>query len=509
MRSKIFVVELDGGTWDVILPLIKQGKLPYFKRLIENGAWGDLMSDQPMISPRIWTSIFSGKHSTKHGVEFFGDTSNAVRQKRIWDIFNDSGNKVGVMGSLVTWPPYPINGFIIPSIFSITPETYPQEYSFFQGIVLNERKKLLQQDVRRRNKVKELLSATYNLRNHGISNDTFFSAFKYMFWQNIVHRSRLDRYWRKATLYHKMLTDMCVYLYKKYGPDFITFHIHLCDALSHRYWEFHEPSQFPETPKRKIKKYSEVIANSYIEVDQTIGKFINMMDPNTKLIVVSDHGFGALPSAIQPHVLDIDKFLKILGLENKVIPARFGIKVFLTFAKRDKDEMKKTMDIIDKIVFKDSGERLFKTELSERYISISTIPKLWRTHVQDDLLVIVGTYGAYTFKELFPKRKLKITGIHKEKGIMIFYGQDIREGTRLKPASVFDITPTLLTLAGYPAAKDMDGKVILEIFKDKYLESNPVTYVDTYENEKKDFKEEEEPLDYSKIKDRLETLGYI
>ena len=125
----------DGATWDII-------SLPDIRGLLEFGTAGVLMSELPAVSPKLWTCMLSGKNAKKTGIDFFGYTSKMVQCKRLWDIFSEAGLTVGVFGSFVTWPPYKVNGFMIPAIDSVGPETYPEDYEFFQEIALNERKKV-------------------------------------------------------------------------------------------------------------------------------------------------------------------------------------------------------------------------------------------------------------------------------------------------------------------------------------------------------------------------------
>ncbi len=505
--SKILIVEVDGGTWDVMKPLVDKGRLPNIKGLMDRGSWGVLRSEQPMISPRIWTSIFTGKSSEKHGVEFFGDSAKSVRQKRLWDIFNDQGNKVGVVGSLVTWPPYPINGFIIPSVFAMGPETYPEEYSSFQEVVLRERRKLTQK-ASRSGKLFAILKAVKGLQRNGISNSTFLYMLKYFLWEKAGSHTPLDKYWRKATIYHRMLTELFINLYKRHRPEFATFHVHLCDAISHRYWESYEPEKFSKAPDAATAKFAGVIPEAYMELDRTVGAFLDMIDDDTSVVLVSDHGFGAMPDAIQPHILDIERFLKILGLENSVIPARFGIKVYLTFPSRDKEEMARAKGVIEKIAFAGTKESIFKVDQYERYLSIQTTTKLWRTDVNDDTEVSVADLGTYRFADLFPTRKLRVTGVHKDNGIFLFHGKGVKRGSSLGDASIMDVAPTVLALAGYPVAKDMDGSPVKAIFTKDFLKEHPIRYVESYESGEA-ASGKEEPVDYAKMRKRLESLGYM
>lgn len=51
---------------------------------------------------------------------------------------------------------------------------------------------------------------------------------------------------------------------------------------------------------------------------------------------------------------------------------------------------------------------------------------------------------------------------HREFGILVMKGPGIKQDQRLYGVNLLDIAPTLLTLAGLPAGRDMDGKPLLE-----------------------------------------------
>ncbi len=58
------------------------------------------------------------------------------------------------------------------------------------------------------------------------------------------------------------------------------------------------------------------------------------------------------------------------------------------------------------------------------------------------------------------------TGIHHPQGLIMARGAGIRRGVRLPrdACTVLDVTPTLLALLGLPVARDMDGRVLDELF---------------------------------------------
>jgi len=54
---------------------------------------------------------------------------------------------------------------------------------------------------------------------------------------------------------------------------------------------------------------------------------------------------------------------------------------------------------------------------------------------------------------------------HSLRGMAVLYGEDVKPKTRLKDASLLDITPTILHYLGLPVDSRIDGKPLLEAFK--------------------------------------------
>jgi len=505
-NRKIIVIELDGGSWNIINPLIEEAKLPNIKRLIENGASGQLISVLPAISPKIWTSIFSGKKHHKTGIDFFGGNSKMVKCKRVWDIFSEKGLKVGIFGSFVTWPPYRVKGFMIPAVDSLGTETYPSEYEFFQEIALNERKKIK----RIRSKkigFENLFYYAYKLKTNGVSNKTFLHTFNYFVQEKIRRFNQKDKYWRKLILHAKISTEFFIALYRLYQPHFANFHIHICDSTSHRYWAFYEPSKFDQVDRVLVKKYKDVIPNAYVKADESIGKILSQVDEHTTVIVASDHGFKALLGAIKPYDLNISRFLDVLGLRQKVVAARFGPGLYLYF--QHEELMNNIAGVLRNAELREIDEKVFNVRLFEK-ILIVTKPN-WRVDVskiKEDSLIDFGKYGIYKFHDIFTPQETEMSGVHKKEGILILSGPNIKAGARIENPSIYDITPTILTLMGYSVARDMDGRVLTEALTDEFLSGNPVIYIDSYENSFIE-KSKLEEVDHKKIEERLESLGYL
>lgn len=99
---------------------------------------------------------------------------------------------------------------------------------------------------------------------------------------------------------------------------------------------------------------------------------------------------------------------------------------------------------------------------------------------------------------------------HRKFGIFVAAGPDFKKGEKAFGISLIDIAPTLLHLHGLPIGNDMDGKPLLEIFK------NPGTpkYIDSWETVEGDFGENKDQREFSSLSDQetmqqLIELGYV
>jgi predicted AlkP superfamily phosphohydrolase/phosphomutase len=70
--------------------------------------------------------------------------------------------------------------------------------------------------------------------------------------------------------------------------------------------------------------------------------------------------------------------------------------------------------------------------------------------------------GAFFQKQL-PREDY--SGTHRPEGIVIARGPEIRKGHRLRQADIIDIAPTLLHILEIPIPRDMDGKVLQDLFE--------------------------------------------
>ncbi len=125
---RVYVIGLDGATWDIIDPLIAEGKLPVFKALKENGAWARLRTFDPTLSAVVWTSIATGKTMIKHGIvdwTFVNQhnlevpySSSEKRVPSIWEMMDEHGLRSVVLNWFVTYPPDVVRGVVVSDSFA-------------------------------------------------------------------------------------------------------------------------------------------------------------------------------------------------------------------------------------------------------------------------------------------------------------------------------------------------------------------------------------------------------
>lgn len=140
--SQVLVIGLDGATFDLIHPLIAQGFLPNLRSLISKGASSQLSSTIPPVTASAWTSFMTGKNPGKHGLFDFMRrrpdsydltpvSSHDRDGKAVWEIASEAGKQCIVMGVPVTYPPTPLNGLMVTGM--LTPRGAP-DYTYPAGL---------------------------------------------------------------------------------------------------------------------------------------------------------------------------------------------------------------------------------------------------------------------------------------------------------------------------------------------------------------------------------------
>jgi Flp pilus assembly protein TadD len=122
--ARLLVIGLDGAEWRVVDALMEQGKLPNLSRLVAKGVRARLRTIDPILSPVVWTTVATGFLPDRHGVLDFlvtdtrtgakvPVTSRQRKVRAVWNLLNDAGLRVGVIGWWATWPAEEVDGYIV------------------------------------------------------------------------------------------------------------------------------------------------------------------------------------------------------------------------------------------------------------------------------------------------------------------------------------------------------------------------------------------------------------
>ncbi len=278
--KKVIVFGLDGATFDLIKPWAQEGKLPTLKRLMDEGVHSTLTSTIPFATIPAWPSFATGCNPGKHGFyDFFKQKDNsyeltvellpskAIKQPILWDILSQANKKVALINVPSTYPPTKVNGYMITGM--LTPPrakyTYPPE---------------LQSELKR-----EL--GRYNI---------FFSLLSAKNPNALVEDLEETLEQRlKATLY----------LWKEKQPDYLMVVDSGIDRAEHELWRFLDPSN-PLYSSKDIEIYGNPLLRYYQKADKGLAKVLELLDDNTTLIVMSDHGQGSLKKFVNLNLFLID-----------------------------------------------------------------------------------------------------------------------------------------------------------------------------------------------------------
>ncbi|HEV8049394.1 MAG TPA: alkaline phosphatase family protein [Thermoplasmata archaeon] len=133
-RRRVLVLGLDGGTFDLLDPLMRNGTLPFLASLAERGLRAPLASVYPPKTIPAWYSFATGLDPGSLGIFGFTEPDGGPGRSKIVQSFRpaeavwDHLSRRGIPVGLINFPlrsGYPIHGFVIPGMLSENPPTYP------------------------------------------------------------------------------------------------------------------------------------------------------------------------------------------------------------------------------------------------------------------------------------------------------------------------------------------------------------------------------------------------
>jgi len=293
---KVFVLGIDSAEPELVFGKW-YSELPTIKSLAEDGAWGKIASTVPPITCPSWVSGLTGLNPGHLGLydlryrkrgsytEFGIVSSRMVSKPRVWDVLSKRGKKCGVVFVPVTYPPVPLNGFMVSSFLTPTtksPFTYPRSLKeeLFRIIGGEDRYIIDVYDYRRKDP-RQLMEELRAKTEHD------FKIIRYL----------LKKPW-----------------------DFFMAVVMSIDRAQHTLWKFfdREHPRFVEDPELK-----DGLLELHKQIDEELAKTLELLPRDTAVIVVSDHGAKRMYYRINVNeILAEEGFLKLREKPRRVTSLR-------------------------------------------------------------------------------------------------------------------------------------------------------------------------------------------
>lgn len=552
MKKKVVVFGIDGGTFNIMKPLMQRNRLQNIASLLQRGSSASLISIVPPITAPAWSSFMTGVNPGKHGIFDFisdihnyakeGDVLNSthIRAKTIWQALSEAGKKLIVIGVPFAYPPVKINGSMISLSMSNIMDTYPQE---------------LKQEI------EDKIGYDYD-RCKPV--DTFGEMPKDKVLDEIIVRNRYLT---------EKIKEMSCYMLDNKEWDFFMSHFMATDTIQHYFWHFMD-KEHPSHDETLAEKYKNTINETYEDVDQAIGEILKKAGTDCNVMIVSDHGFApvyqffyvnkwleeigllkikktgscrwefASPSLYKilfkagyekfgnnlpevfrkfrvPAVKKIEKNIaEMIDWNNtKAYASPFGININLrgrepggiVSAKGEYEEIKKLVkEKLLKLADHETGEQLikkvyFKDEVYKgRFVDNAS--DIFFFFDKPCFLQSSSINNNAIFEKLSHRNFATANHRYSPEGIFVISGADICAKNNISPASILDMAPTILYLMGADIPKVMDGRLLEEIINPEKINLHLPKYSEGEEILKDDsgtyFEDEH-------IKEHLRRLGYL
>lgn len=282
----LLILGLDGATLDLVAPWVEDGTLPHLGELMRKGAWGRLSSTIPPATFPSWTSFMTGVNPGRHGIfDFTRREPGAYRVRfvngtfrkvpTIWRLLSQAGRHVTVLGLPGTYPPEPLNGYMI-SGFD-TPVTTRADSSFVYPA-----------------------SFAADLERYGGFSFADFQEFSVgPGWHERALASLLEGIERKGRLAQALLS--------RRPWDCFMLLMGESDTVAHHFWSFHDPKS-PRFDAAGATRLGDPIRLVYQALDRLVGRLVTR-HPEADFLIASDHGFGGVGNT----ALYLNRFLAEQG----------------------------------------------------------------------------------------------------------------------------------------------------------------------------------------------------
>jgi predicted AlkP superfamily phosphohydrolase/phosphomutase len=506
--TRQLLVGLDAMEWNLVTRWTAAGKLPTFRRLIEQGTRAELATTAAQLPDTVWACLYTGVNPAKFEKYFYVQydprtqglrhvLDDEITRPPLWDYLSQAGLRVGVVDVPKFKLSQSLNGFQLTNWGAHATKT---ARASSPSSLLNE------------------VNARFG--RHPVGDCDAVDAKPHALTE--LRRKVIEGVHRHGELFRWLMHE------RRWDVFFAGFSAPHC--IGHHFWHGADPSH-PRHHEAADHGLADTIEQVYRAIDRELGEMIAMVGPETLVMVTAAHGMGPVYHASWnlPEILDLLGYgnkpaLKPTGEETReahvnpwrvlkmTIPGawQYRIKAMLPEAMQDQllflwysggrnwegsrafaipnNDMVGAIRLAVKgrdrhgliepgeeyrRICRDIGRAL--SELTDIESERPVVERVTYLHeVFDgpflnqlpDLAVFWNNSFPWSslhsprFGTLRLRRQDSRTGGHSSHGFMIARGPGIPAGTELFGHSIYDIAPTVLEAAGVAAPPDFDGRPI-------------------------------------------------
>jgi predicted AlkP superfamily phosphohydrolase/phosphomutase len=460
MRMKILVIGLDCAAPDILLT---DERLTNIRSLMARGCYGRLESVVPPITVPAWMCMSTSQDPGSLGVYGFRNradrsygglrTVNAtsITAPAIWDVLGARGRRTVVVGVPPGFPPRQVNGVSVGCF--LTPDTVQTDYTSPRSV---------KHEIAR-------LVGDYPVDVKGFRTN--------------------DKQWLKDQIYDMTRKHFRVvrHLMTSVEWDYFQFVEIGLDRMHHGFWKYHDPGHRRHEPHSPFRN---AISDYYAYLDDEIGETIELLDEETVVLVVSDHGAQRLdggfcvnewlvregllalkerpagPTPFSPEMVDWSRtyawseggyyarvFFNVRGREPQGVIAPGAYEDFLA-------DVRARLEALPDDAGKPMGTLVFRPRDLYREVR----------NVAPDLIAHFGglywrSIGGVGYDTLHVQEN--DTGPddcnHAQFGVFLLAAPHLPPRGEVAGLRLLDIAPTLLDLAGIAAPSTMQGRSLLQL----------------------------------------------
>ena len=554
--GKVLVIGVDAATFDLIDPWAAEGILPNFRRLMENGTRGTLWTVPNMNSAPAWTSFATGKNPGKHGIYFFTRPKPGTYEMEVingsyrdgltfWQIASQYGKRVGVINVPMTYPADAVNGFLISGLDTpgkhapgwVFPSDLmaqiPQELgeyiiecglpSYAKSGRLDKGLDVAHQTIEQRTRY-----SLYLMDNHPwdlfVTVYTSIDAVQHYFWRHMLlsgkstpQKHRFQNAIRAAYIQ----VDQAIGELVRQAPPGTTVIIVSDHGAGSALYGFRNLRDWLVTHGYMTLKNTEstatlqmiknsLLRQSYRWLDAHFSRefklFLSRSLPGIRSKIEANIGFAQVDWARTQLYFDMGVELRVnlKGREPRGIvepgeeyeALRDEVIAALLKWRDPKSGVRFVADVKRREEVYTGPHLAEAADLLIRWNDASELPAIYEANGDNQ-----RDYGVRFDPD--------INGGHRLNGILIAHGPGVKSGCDTHGAQIWDVAPTVLYLAGVSIPKDMDGKLLRQIFVKQLLEQRPPEYVDLEGIDLPRLETRLSGEDEELVKERLRGLGYI